>query len=74
MDFTDRYMKKKKKKMKGYDSTICCYILTETALTAEDAITCQRSTSHSVWVVGFVHNDDGISVSSYSSSLSTAIK
>jgi len=63
-----------KKKMKGYGSTICCYILTETVLTAEDTITCQLSTSHSVWVVCFVHNDDGISVSSFPSSSLTAIK
>jgi len=65
--------KKKKKKNKGYDSTISCYIPTETTLTAEDAITCQLFTSHSVWAAGFVHNDDGISVSSFPSSLSTAI-
>ena len=57
----------------GYDSTISWYILTETALTAEDAITCQPSTPHSVWAVGFVLNDDGISISSFPSPLSTDI-
>jgi len=60
VDFTDRYMKKKKKKKKeGYDSAISCYILIETGHAAEDAITCQHSTSHSVWAAGFVQSDDG---------------
>ena len=73
MDFTDRYIKEKKKnkKKEGYDSAISCYILTETGLAAEDAITCQLSTSHSVWAGRFVHNDDGVSVSSFHSPLST---
>ena len=49
VDFTDRYMKKKKKKQKeSYDSAISCYILIKTGHAAEDAITGQLSTSHSV--------------------------
>jgi hypothetical protein len=46
----------------------------KTGFSAEDEITCHLSTSHGVWAVGLVHADDVISVSSYSSSLSTVIK
>ena len=74
-----RRRKKKKEEEKEeegknvYYLTISLYILTETELTAEDAIPCRLSTSHGVWTAGFIHNDDGIYVSSFSSPLSTAI-
>ena len=74
-----RRRKKKKEEEKEeegknvYYLTISLYILTETELTAEDAIPCRLSTSHGVWAAGFIHNDDGIYVSSFSSPLSTAI-